>query len=116
MSVTRHKRQIFLFLAAILVPAGALIGVASRLMYQDRELAARRAVDQRRAAVDQVRRELSSRLEAIKLQEINRLMRPLGPGGARGSENPAVILVASLENDRLVLLGEAARPSGDSVS
>ena len=96
MSVTRHKRQIFLFLAAILVPAGALIGLASRLMYQDRELAAKRAVDQRRAAVDQVRRELSSRLEAIKLQEINRLMRPLGPSGARGSENPAVILVATV--------------------
>ena len=85
-------------------------------MYQDRELAARRAVDQRRAAVDQVRRELSSRLEAIKLQEINRLMRPLGPSGARGSENPAVIFIASLENDRLVLPGEAARPLGDSVS
>ena len=72
MSVTRHKRQIFLFLAAIFVPAGALIGLAGRLMYQDRELAAKRAVDQRRAAVEQVRRELSSRLEAIKLQEINR--------------------------------------------
>jgi len=116
MSVTRHKRQIFLFLAAIFVPAGALIGLASRLMYQDRELAAKRAVDQRRAAVDQVRRELSSRLEAIKLQEINRLMRPLGPSGARGSENPAVILVASLENDRLVLPWEAASPRGEPVS
>jgi len=116
MSVTRHKRQIFLFLAAIFVPAGALIGLAGRLIFEDRELATKRAVDQRRAAVDQVRRELSSRLEAIKLQEINRLMRPLGPSGARGSENPAVILVASLENDRLVLPGEAARPPGDSVS
>src|SRR5580704_1263839 len=116
MSVTRHKRQIFLFLAAIFVPAGALIGLASRLMYQDRELAAKRAVDQRRAAVDQVRRELSSRLEAIKLQEINRLMRPPGPSGARGSENPAVISVASLENDRLVLPWEAASPRGEPVS
>jgi len=85
-------------------------------MYQDRELAAKRAVDQRRAAVDQVRRELSSRLEAIKLQEINRLMRPPGPSGARGSENPAVILVASLENDRLVLPGEAASPRDEPVS
>jgi hypothetical protein len=116
MHVTRHKRQIFLFLAAIFVPAGALLGLAGRLMYQDRELAAKRAVDQRRAAVDQLRRELSSRLEAIKLQEINRLMRPLGPSGARGSENPAVILIASLENDRLVLPWEAAPPLGDPVS
>jgi signal transduction histidine kinase len=116
MTVTRHKRQIFLFLAAIFVPAGALLGLAGRLMYQDRELAAKRVVDQRRAAVDQLRRELSSRLEAIKLQEINRLMRPLGPSGARGSENPAVILIASLENDRLVLPWEAAPAPGNPVS
>jgi hypothetical protein len=103
MRVTRHKRQIFLFLFAILVPAGVLIGLAGRILYQDRELAAKRAVDQRRAAVDQLRRELSSRLEAIKLQEINRLMRSPNSNGARGSENPAVIFTARLENDRLVL-------------
>jgi hypothetical protein len=62
MLVNRHKRQILLFLVAILVPAGVLIGLAGRLVYQDRELAAKRAVDQRRAAVDQLRRELSARL------------------------------------------------------
>jgi hypothetical protein len=32
MRITRHKRQIFLFLAAILVPAGVLIGLAGRIM------------------------------------------------------------------------------------
>jgi hypothetical protein len=52
MRVTRHKRQILLFLVAILVPAGVLIGLAGRIMYQDRELAAKRSVDQRIAAVD----------------------------------------------------------------
>jgi len=62
MRLTRHKRRVFLFPAAILAPAGALIGLAGRLMYEGRELAAKRAVDQRRAAVEQLRRELSSRL------------------------------------------------------
>ena len=71
MRITRHKRQIFLFLVAILVPAGVLIGLGGRILYQDRELAIKRAVDQRSAAVEQLRRELSSRLEAIKLQELN---------------------------------------------
>jgi len=66
MRVTRHKRQILLFLFAILVPAGVLIGLAGRVVYQDRELVAKRAVDQRRAAVDQLRRELSAHLEAIR--------------------------------------------------
>ena len=82
MLANRHKRQILLFLVAILIPAGVLIGLASRLVYQDRELAAKRAVDQHRAAVDQLRRELSARLEAIKLQEINLLIRARTPDTA----------------------------------
>src|ERR1700728_3020079 len=102
MRATRHKRQILLFFIAILVPAGVLIGLAGRIMYQDRELAAKRAVDQRGVAVDQLRRGLSSRLEAIKLQEINRLIRPPNSNGARGSQNPAVVFTARLVNDHLV--------------
>jgi hypothetical protein len=72
-------------------------------VYQDRELAAKRAIDQRRAAIEKVRRELSSRLETIKLQEINRLIRPPDSHGARNPANPAVILTATLEGDQLVL-------------
>jgi len=97
MSVTRHKRQALLFLAAILAPAAVLIGLATRLLYQDRELAAKRAADQRHIAVDQLRRELGARLEAVKLQEINRLIRSLKP------DNPSVIFTAKLEGDRVVM-------------
>jgi signal transduction histidine kinase len=111
MRLTRHKRHIFLFLAAILAPAGALIGLAGRLLYEERELTAKRAVDQRRAAVDQLRRELSSRLEAIKLQEINRLMRPPDSTGAHGSANPAVVFVAGLDNDGRVSPWAATPPA-----
>jgi signal transduction histidine kinase len=114
MRITRHKRQIFLFLAAILVPAGVLIGLAGRIMYQDRELAAKRAVDQRQVAVDQVRRELSSRLEAIKLQEINQFIRVPSSEGTQDSDNPAVIFVGRLEGDRLILPLEVS-PAPDSA-
>jgi len=102
MRVTRHKRQALLFLAAILVPAAVLIGLATRLLYQDRELAAKRAADQSHIAVDQLRRELDSRLEAVKLKEINRLIRSLKP------DNPAVIFTAKLEGDRVVLPWEGS--------
>jgi len=115
MRVTRHKRQILLFLAAILVPAGVLIGLAGRLMYQDRELGAKRAVDQRRAAVDQLRRELSSRLEAIKLQEINRLMRSPNGNRPQDSASPAVIFTARPEGDRLVLPWEGSAPDDSAA-
>jgi signal transduction histidine kinase len=88
-----------------------LIGLASRLFYQDQELAAKRAVDQRRTAVDQLLRELSARLEAIKLQEINRLFRSRDsdapPNSSNDSGNPAVVFTAALEGDRIVLPWEA---------
>jgi signal transduction histidine kinase len=106
----RHKRQVLLFLIAVLVPAMVLIGLATRIMNQDRELAAKRALDQRRAAVDQLRRELSARLEAIKLQEINRLIRALPAGHPEESENPAVVFTATLEGDQLRLPWEGPAP------
>jgi signal transduction histidine kinase len=115
MRVSRHKRQIFLFLVAILVPAGVLIGLVGRIVYQDRELAAKRAVDQRSAAVEQLRRELSSRLEAIKLQEINGLMRSADSTRVPGAENPAVIFTARVEGDRLLLPWEVPAPEQSAV-
>jgi signal transduction histidine kinase len=106
----RHKRQVLLFLIAVLAPAAVLIGLATRIMNQDRELAAKRALDQRRAAVDQLRRELSARLEAIKLQEINRLIRGSQAGHPEESENPAVVFTATLEGDQLMLPREGRAP------
>jgi tetratricopeptide (TPR) repeat protein len=107
MHVTRYKRQVFLFLAAILVPAAVLVGLASRILYQDRELAAKRAADQRRIALDQLRRELDAHLEAIKLQEINRLIRSLHLNPAQDSGNPAVIFTARVEGEHLVFPWDA---------
>jgi hypothetical protein len=40
MRISRHKRQIVLFIAAILVPAAVLIGLSTQLMRQEQELAA----------------------------------------------------------------------------
>jgi len=112
MRIARHKRQIILFLVAILVPASVLIILASRIMVQDQELAAKRAADQRLAAVAQLRRELAASLEAIKLQEVNRLIR--SPNQPQDSGNPAVVFTATLDGDRLVLPWETP-PAPDSV-
>jgi signal transduction histidine kinase len=105
--IQRHKRQLFLFLIAILLPGAILVGLASRLLYQERELATKRAADRRQAATGQVRRELTARLEAIKLQEINRLIRSPNSSRIEDSENPALIFTAWLEGDRLVPPWEA---------
>jgi signal transduction histidine kinase len=106
MVIARHKRQIVLFLVAIVVPASVLIVLAGRIMIQDRELAAKRAADQRLEAVGQLRRELTASLEAIKLQEVNRLIR--SPDQSQDSGNQAVVFSATLDGDRLVLPSEVA--------
>jgi len=111
MGARRYQRQIGLFLLTILLPAAVLIGLAVRMMRQERELEIKRAADRRHDALDQVRRELSSRLEAIKLEEVNRLIRA---PGSRPPENPAVVFTATVEGDRVVLTwdfpGEPASP------
>jgi len=98
----RRKRQILLFLSAILIPTAVLITFAVRLARQDTELAEKRMADERRDAVEQPRRELSARLEAIKLQELNRLS-----DESRRSEPPQadspIVLSALLIQNRLVL-------------
>ena len=81
------------------------------MMYQERELAAKRLTDQRHAAADQVRRELSARLEAIKLQEINRLIRSPISDQAKDSADSAVVFTATIEGDCLVLPWAAPPPA-----
>jgi len=105
MLASRHKRQILLFLAAILVPAGVLIGLAIRLFYQDQELAAKRAVDQRRAAADQLRRELSARLEAID-DECIRLDGLTAPAGLLADMPSAQETIQLLSGDWLLIFSD----------
>ncbi|HEY7390886.1 MAG TPA: ATP-binding protein [Bryobacteraceae bacterium] len=111
MRVTRHKRQILLFLSAILIPAGLLVGLSGRLMNQDRELALKRAADRRHAALEQLQRELVARLEAIRLAEINRQMRSGHADAAQYPDNPAVVFTAVLRGDTLVMPWEASAPA-----
>jgi signal transduction histidine kinase len=98
----RRKRQIILLLSAILIPTAVLITFAIRLARQDAELADKRVADERRDALDQLRRELSARLEAIKLQELSRLSGESFPATAPTRDFP-VLFVAALVQNRLVL-------------
>ena len=98
----RRKRQIILLLSAILIPTAVLITFAIRLSRQDAELAEKRVADERRDALDQLRRELSARLEAIKLQELSRLSGESFPATAPTGDFP-VLFVAALVQNRLVL-------------
>src|SRR5215475_583699 len=104
---SRHKRQLTFFLIAILLPAAVLVGLAVRVVRQDRELATREADDQQRTVLEQVRRELAARLQAIKFQEINRRIRAR-EGGVPEKSDSAIVLVTGLNGTRLVLPWKSA--------
>jgi signal transduction histidine kinase len=96
MSWRRHKRQFLLFLTAILLPAALLIGLAVRVVRQEAELDKTRAADEQRIALDQARWELSARLDRIL--------------AAPEAVDPAVVLVAAVDGDRIALPWISTRP------
>lgn len=98
----RRKRQVFLFLSAILIPTIVLITFAIRLARQDAELAEKRMADERRDAMDQLRREMTARLETIKLQELNRMASDSSSAQKAASDSP-VIFAAALVQNKLTL-------------
>jgi signal transduction histidine kinase len=110
----RRARRIALLLSAILIPTAAVILLGLRVVRQDNELAARRASEQRRDALDQLRRELTARLQALRLEQVNRL---IGESGSRLPPDSPIVFVASVVKGRMVLPweghAEASRPTAE---
>jgi signal transduction histidine kinase len=96
----RRRRRIGLLLSAILIPAAVLVALAFRVVRQEHELAERRVAEARRDALDQLRRELTARLQALRLEEVNRL---IGDSGSRLPPDSPIVLVAPMAQDRIVL-------------
>jgi signal transduction histidine kinase len=68
-----------------------------RVVRQESELSERRATEQRRVALDQLRRELTARLQALRLGEVNRL---IGESARRLPSDSPIVFVAPLVQDR----------------
>ena len=96
----RRKRRIFLLLSAIVLPSAVVILLVFRVARQETELSERRAAEERREALDQLRRELSARLQAIRLEEVNRL---ISESGRRLPPDSPIVFVAPFLQDRMVL-------------
>ncbi len=103
MASLARRRQILLFLVAIILPCSVLVALGVRMIGQERELSEKRLADEQRRAISQIRQELLARLEQIKFQEVAALASQ--PGGVpRGEyQNPGVVLVAPVERGRVVL-------------
>jgi signal transduction histidine kinase len=102
----RRARRIALLLSAILIPTAAVILLGLRVLRQERELSARRASEQQREALDQLRRELTARLQALRLEEVNRV---LGESGGRFPPDSPIVFVAPVVENRMVPPWEGGR-------
>lgn len=96
----RRTRRIRLLLSAVLVPAAVVVLLVVRVVHQEHELAERRHAEARRDALEQLRRELTARLQALRLEEVNRL---IGESGRRLPPESPILFVAPLAQDRMVL-------------
>ncbi len=100
-----HRRQVLLFLAAVLAPCLLLVGLSLRMIGQERELAEKRRSDERRLAVENIRQELLARLERMKLEAAG--------GAARLSSrghDPEVALAAWMRDGKLAMPWEVGAP------
>jgi nitrogen-specific signal transduction histidine kinase len=95
-----HGRLVLLFLVAVILPSLALVILTLRMIGQERELAEKRLQDDRTRLAEEIGRSLLLRLENIKLQE-TRAARPQSE--LRKYQNPEVIIVCRVAQDRLIL-------------
>jgi signal transduction histidine kinase len=96
------RRRLALALFVFLVPFGALTTLAIQTFNQDRELAGRRAEDDRRQLAASVRQDFLARLESLKVRALSSAVDARQDGRATEPDDP-IVLVARIENRRLVL-------------
>ena len=94
-----HRRQVILFLAAILAPCLLLAVLGLRMAGQERELAAKRRADEHRLAVERIRQQLEARLGRLTLEETSRR--------AGEPRNAAVAFAGWLRDGKLSMPWEA---------
>jgi signal transduction histidine kinase len=92
MARTANRWQLVLFLGAVLLPSAVLVAVSQRTIQQNRELAGKRRLDDRRALRERLARELLTRAE----QRSEAALFSAAPLASEG------VMIASVENGRLV--------------
>ncbi len=73
MARTANRWQLVLFLGAVLVPSVVLVAVSQRTIRQNRELAGKRSLDERRALRERLAWELLARAEQLRAAASNPL-------------------------------------------
>ena len=98
-----HRREVVLFLIALILPSAVLVGLGLHMIAQERVAAEARVAGEWGGTVRQIRLDLLSRLESIKHEEIEALSLITGRGHSQLYVNSEVELIATLEDGRVIL-------------
>ena len=97
------RKQILLFLLAVILPSLVLISFTLRMIQQDRELSLKRAAEECHRLAHEIGQQLLVTLENIKIQEVNAAAHESSPPASLSYRNAAVILVGLIEGNHLLL-------------
>lgn len=104
-----HRKQILLFLIAVLLPSVVLVFLTIRMIGQERELAQKRTADEKVRMARDIGQHLLVRLENIKLQERSAVSDEDFLPAKLSYENHEVVLVGLVEGRQLLLPWERSR-------
>lgn len=98
-----QRKQMLLFLLAVILPSLVLVAFTLRMVSQERELAQKRIIDVRRRAAREIGQHLLVRLEKIKLQETSATSDWNQSLPKRDYVNPEVVMIGLVDGQRLML-------------
>ena len=103
MAQRSHRRRIVLFLVAIVVPSLVLVVLSLRMISQERELTEKRLLDEQHRRASEIRQELLTHLERIKLKQVRALATQTNGITTVDYGDPELVFVGLVENSQLVL-------------
>jgi len=104
-----HRKQILLFLIAVLLPSIVLVFLTIRMIGQERELAQKRMVDEQHRMARDIGQHLLDKLEIIKLQERSAASDEDLLPAKISYVNPEVVLVGLVDGRELILPWERSQ-------
>jgi signal transduction histidine kinase len=107
MSSRVHRKQILLFLLAVILPSLVLVVFTLRMISQERELAQKRMVEERRRLAREIGQHLLVRLEKIKLQESSAAANWSKSSTQSSYLNPEVVLIGQVLERQFLLPWDA---------
>ena len=98
-----HRKQILLFLIAVLLPSLVLVVLTVRMISQEKELTQKRITDERRRVAREIGQYFLVRLESIKLQEASAVSEWQLMPAEMNYVNSEVVLICLVDGRQLVL-------------